>query len=122
MEPFVSRAAHLADSVSNARSRRTLLAALGDFERMLAAARDYPRGFLTENDLAALQAIADIVIDEIEHRLDSGADRPAVQRDLASRIYHIRAELESIYVRLHRDKTGDPACDVVPPVSLPRVR
>lgn len=107
MELFVSRAAHLADSVSHARSRRSFLSALADFERMLALAPDYPRGFLSEDEGAALQAIADIVIDEVEHRLDSGADRPAVQRELASRIYHIREDLETIHLRLRRETAVD---------------
>jgi hypothetical protein len=101
VEQFVSRAAHIADSVSNARSRRTFLSSLADFERMLKCVPDYPGGLLTEDDAAALQALADIVVDEIEHRLDARTDRPAVQRELASQIYRIRVDLEAIHVLLH---------------------
>lgn len=100
MELFVSRAAHVADSVSHARSRRTFLAALAEFEGMLALAPGYPRGHFSEDDGCALQALGDMVIDQIEHRLDTGADRPAVQRELASRMYQIRGGLETIHLRV----------------------
>ena len=100
MDRFVARAAHVADSVSHARSRRAFLTALADFEEMLKLAPGYPPGYLKEDDGAALQALADIVIDEVEQRLDARSDRPAVQRELASRIYHIREDLESLHARL----------------------
>lgn len=109
MDYFVGRAAHVADTVSSARSRRAFLSALAEFEKMLALVPSYPRGFLSEDDGAALQAIADIVIDEVERRLDTRSDRPAVKREIASRIYHIRVDLESIHTLLHSAPAGPPS-------------
>ena len=44
-----------------------------------------------------MTALADMVADHIEHRLDARADRGAVQRELVRRIYKMRVDVENIY-------------------------
>ena len=100
MDLFVARAAILAQAVEPAGSRRAFRSAVEDFEQLLARVSDYPSDFLTEADVSALSSIADTVVDRIEQRLDARADRGAVQRELAERIYKVRLDVENIYMVL----------------------
>ena len=97
MNLVVERAHQVVEDLSQARSRRAFLSALDHFERMLAMAPEYPRGFLTEIDSAALSALADTVVTHIEDRLDRRTDRASVQRALAAKVYQIRSDLETLY-------------------------
>ena len=106
---FVERAAQLAERVPAAHSRRAFLVALADFERMLTATLDYPAGCFTIDDLEALRALADAVVEQIETRVDTRADGPAVERQLVDGIYRIRSEVEAMYAVLARDAAGNPS-------------
>jgi hypothetical protein len=122
MEIFVQRASRVAEHIPAARSRRTFLAALADFERMLTVPLDYPRGCFSETDAEALRRLADTVIASIERRLDARVDRAAVERQLVAAIYRIRADVEAVYTRCRYDAAGNPARNAVaaPAVSRPR--
>jgi hypothetical protein len=101
MDLFVARASVLAHAVGTADSSRAFRAAVEDFEQLLSRVSDYPPDFLTDTDGRALSSIADAVVERIEQRLDSRADRTAVQRELAERIYKVRLDVEEIYTVLH---------------------
>jgi hypothetical protein len=100
MDLFVTRAAVLARAVDTAGSSRAFRSAVDDFEHLLSRVSDYPPDFLTDTDGRALSSIADSVVERIEQRLDSRADRAAVQRELAQRIYKVRLDVEEIYTVL----------------------
>lgn len=100
MELFVARAAQLAESIPADGSRRAFLAALSDFERMLTVTLDYPPGHFTHEDLEALRALADTVVEEIEARVDARRDSASVAQQLVSAIYRIRSEVETMYAHL----------------------
>jgi len=114
VEQFVERAAHLAALVRAARSRKAFLGALSDFERMLTVTLDYPRGCFYREDLDALRALADNVVERIEARVDAHADRGAVEQRLVSTIYRIREEVEAMYARLGVDVAGNPSRNAGP--------
>ena len=109
MEQFVARAAHLAELVPAARSRRAFLAAIGDFERMLTVTLEYPRNCFTHEDLEGLRALADGVIEHIEARVDAHADRAAVERRLVTTIYRVRQEVETMYTTIRQGAAGHPS-------------
>jgi len=109
VQPFVARAAHLADLLAAARPRRTFLAAIADFERMLTVMLEYPRGCFSREDLEALRAVADTVVEHIEGRVNAHADRPAVERNLVAAIYRIRVEIENIYATIDPPSAGNPS-------------
>ena len=100
MDLFVTRAADLARAVETAGSSRTFRSAVDDFEQLLSRVSDYPPDFLTDSEGRALSSIADTVVERIERRLDAGADRAAVRRELAERIYMVRLDVEHIYTVL----------------------
>ena len=100
MDLFVSHAAELAQAVDPSASRRAFRSAVDEFEGLLSRVSDYPSDFLTDGDVRALSSIADTVVDRIEQRLDARADRAAVQRELAGRIYKVRLDVEHIYMVL----------------------
>lgn len=93
---IVARADQAAGMIPPARSRRAFLHALAEFEHLLGAVRDYPRGCITPADGDGLRAIAGTVIAHVERRLDARCDRASVQRDLAGTIERIRADVEAI--------------------------
>ena len=99
MDLFVSHAAVLAQAVDPAWFP-TRVSAVDQFEGLLSRVSDYPSDFLTDGDVRALSSIADTVVDRIEQRLDARADRAAVQRELAGRIYKMRLDVEHIYMVL----------------------
>ena len=101
MDLFVARASVLAHAVESAHSSRAFRAAVDEFEHLLARVSDYPPDFLTDTDGRVLSSIADAVVGRIEERIDSRADRAAVQRELAQRIYKVRLDVEDIYTVLH---------------------
>jgi len=94
MDLFVTRAASLARSIETAGSSRAFRSAVDDFEQLLSRVSDYPPDFLTDSEGLALSSIADTVVERIERRLDARADRAAVQRELAGRIYMVRQDVE----------------------------
>ena len=102
MDLFVTRAASLARSIETAGSSRAFRSAVGDFEQLLSRVSDYPPDFLTDSEGLALSSIADTVVERIERRLDARADRAAVQRELAGRIYMVRQDVEHIYTVLRQ--------------------
>ena len=104
MDLFVTRAASIAHDVEAAASSRAFRSAVQDFEHLLSRIAHYPSDFLTDGDAHALEAIADIVVNHIEGRLDARADRAKVQLELAQRIYQVRRDLERIYSVL---RTGE---------------
>ena len=120
MELFVQRTRRVVENVLAARSRRTFLAALADFERMLTVPLDYPLGCFSDTDAEALRSLADAVIEEIEQRLDTHGGRAAQERQLVGTIYRIRAEVEVVYIRLRHEcaenasRNAEPV-PVVPP-------
>ena len=101
MDLFVSHATVLAQAVDPAGSRRAFRSAVDQFEGLLSRVSDYPSDFLTDGDIHALSTIADTVVDRIEQRLDARADRGAVQRELAGRIYKMRLDVENMYMVRH---------------------
>ena len=109
MDLFVTHAAVLARAVETAQSRRAFRAAVAQFEHLLARVSDYPSDFLTDGDARALSALADLVADHIEHRLDARADRGAVQRELVRRIYKMRVDVENIYTVLRHSANAPTA-------------
>lgn len=109
MEGFVDRAAGFVEALGAARTRRGFLAALANFEGMVKVVPDYPGTFFTDSDYDALRALADRAIEHIERRLDARADRPSLQQELATTIYRLRAEMESIYAGLHHGAAGAPS-------------
>ena len=106
MDLFVTRAATIAHDVEAAASSRAFRSAVQDFEHLLARVAHYPSDFLTDGDAHALSALADIVVNRIENRLDAHADRGKVQVELARQIYQVRRDLESIYAVV---RAGDAA-------------
>ena len=100
MDLFVAHAAVLAQAVETAGSRRAFRSAVEEFEQLLARVSDYPSDFLTDGDVRALSSIAETVVNRIEQRLNARADRGAVQRELARRIYKVRLDVENIYMVL----------------------
>lgn len=106
MDLFVTRAATIAHDVEAAESSRAFRSAVQDFEHLLSRIAHYPSDFLTDGDAHALSALADIVVNRIENRLDSRADREKVQIELARQIYQVRCDLEHIYAVL---RAGDEA-------------
>jgi hypothetical protein len=100
MDLFVTRAAVLANAVDTASSSRAFRSAVDDFEQLLSRVSDYPPDFLTDTDERALSSIAGTVVERIERRLDARADRAAVQRELARRIYKVRLDVEQIHTVL----------------------
>lgn len=109
MKHFVARAAHLADLVPAARSRKAFLGALSDFERMLTVTLDYPRGCFNREDLEALRALADAVVEHIEARVDAHVDRPAVEQRLVTTIYCIRQDVGAMYATILAEPAGNPS-------------
>ncbi len=109
MNLIVERAQQVAEDLAHARSRRAFLSALEHFERMLALGPDYPPGCLTEDDGAALGALADTVITHVEERLDHHTDRASVQRALAARIYQIRSDVENVHTFVRGNLPAGPA-------------
>ena len=122
MELFVQRTRRVVENVHAARSRRTFLAALADFERLLTMPLDYPLGCFSETDAEGLRGLADAVIEDIEQRLDTHGDRAAVERHLVDTIYRIRAEVEVVYMRLRHECAENPSRNAasVPVVSPSR--
>ena len=100
MDLFVTHAAVLARAVETARTRRAFRAAVAEFEHLLARVSNYPSDFLTDADARALSLLAETVAKQIEHRLDAGADRGAVQRELVKRIDKMHVDVENIYMVL----------------------
>lgn len=109
MKQFVVGAAAMAGLVPQARSRRAFLAAVADFEAVLKATVDYPRGRFALEDLEELRALADAVVEHIETRVEARADRAAVTRSLVASIYRIRSEVEAIYTTIRSGDDGNPA-------------
>lgn len=122
MEHFVERAAHLADLVPAARSRKAFLGAVADFERMLTVTLDYPRGCFTGQDLEGVRALADQVIGHIEDRVGTHADRAAVERSLVATIYRIRAEVETMYTTIRPEAAGNPSRNAGPTTAVSHTR
>jgi len=112
MDLFVTRAAVLARAVETAGSRRAFRAAVEDFEQLLSRVSDYSPDFLTDADVRTLSSIADTVVERIEQRLDAHADRGAVQRELAGRIYKVRVDVENIHMVLRHS----PIAATAPPL------
>ena len=106
---FVERGAVLVKALQSARSRRDFLKAADEFERMLSVVLDCPSTSFTESGYQGLTVLADCAIERIEGRLAARADRPSVQRHLATTIYRVREEIEAIYTRLHTDAAGNPS-------------
>ena len=121
MDLFIAHAAQLAERVPHAHSRRAFLVALSDIERMLTVTLDYPADSFTRDDLEALRALADIVVEHIEARLETRSDPAAVQQQLVEGIYRIRSEVEAMYAGLARDAAaGNPSRNAAgPPVVTP---
>ena len=109
MDLFVTRAAAIAHHVEAASSSRPFRAAVQDFAHLLSRIARYPSDFLTEDDAQALAAIADIVVNRIEERLDARTDRAKVQLELAGQIYRVRGDLERIYMIVAQAKS--PRCE-----------
>jgi len=106
---FVARTAQLAGLVPVAHSRKAFLAALSDFERMLTVTLDYPRGCFSREDIEALRALADAVVEHIEARVNTHADRSAVEQQLVATIYRIRREVEAMYTTILAEPAGNPS-------------
>ena len=109
MKHFVARAAHFAGRLPAAHSRKAFLAVLSDFERMLTVTLDYPRGCFSHEDLEALRALADRVVEHIEARVETHVDRAAVERRLVTAIYRIREEVEAMYAVIEPNAAGNPS-------------
>ena len=101
MDLFVTRAESLAQHVTAADSPRAFRSAVDHFESLLSRISHYPPDFLTDGEYHALATLADTVVNRIEDRLDTRADRDRVQRELALQIYQVRRDLENIYMVLH---------------------
>lgn len=97
MNLIIERAQQVVEDIEHARSRRAFLSALDHFERMLALAPESSAGSLSVEDGATLGALADTVITHVEDRLQHRTDRATVQRALASRLYQIRNDLETVH-------------------------
>lgn len=106
MDLFVTRAATIAHDVEAADSSRLFRSAVQEFEHLLARIAHYPSDFLTDGEAHALAAIADIVVNRIEDRLDAHADRGKVQLELARRIDQVRRDVENIYAVLRAADAG----------------
>lgn len=105
---FVDRAAGIVGAIGSARSRRAFLAAVEDFERMLALVPDYPGTFFTAADYEVLSALGDLAIGYVQARLTARTDRAAVQRHLAATIDRLRVAMEEVDLRLHQTAAGNP--------------
>jgi hypothetical protein len=123
MDLFIPHAAQLAERVQHAHSRRAYFVALSDFERMLTVTLDYPAGSFTFDDLEALRALADAVVEHIEARVESRGDGATVERQLVDGIYRIRSEVEAMYGCVARDAAaGHPSRNADAPTAVTPAR
>ena len=89
-------AAEAAHGLSPDVSGKTFQKLTREFVSALAQVPDWPAADFTPVEIEQLSTTADDVIAMIEQRIEAGADRPAVQQDLAATIYDIRRNLEEI--------------------------
>jgi hypothetical protein len=75
-------------------SGKAFLKRTGEFISALAHVPDLPAADFSAVEIEQLSSTADIAA--IERRIESGADKPLVQQDLAANIYEIRSRLEEI--------------------------
>jgi hypothetical protein len=77
-------------------SGKAFLKRTGEFISALAHVPDLPAADFSAVEIEQLSSTAETVIAAIERRIESGADKPLVQQDLAANIYEIRSRLEEI--------------------------
>jgi hypothetical protein len=95
----------LEQRVAETASGRGFDKAIDDFVRLLGTVPDSDPRVMGGDDLAALRAIAETVIDHIERRIDARTDRRTRQVALAKAVYRIQQELENID-QWHRHRAG----------------
>ncbi len=101
----IAAATALEQRVAETASGRGFDKAIDDFVRLLGTVPDSDPRVMGGDELAALRAIAETVIDHIERRLDARTDRRTKQVALAKAVYRIQQELENID-QWHRHRAG----------------
>jgi hypothetical protein len=96
------------ESVFDAATSRRLQRAITDFIAGLRTIRDGLPDQSSADQIAALQSLAERVIDRIEDHLADASDRNDIQLGLAVSVYAIRRSLEEI-VYWHKHYTHRPA-------------
>jgi hypothetical protein len=104
----IAQAIAVAQRVSEAAAGRGLENAIDDFAELLATLPDSPTGTMGADDLAALRAIAETVIEEIERRIETRTARLAKQVTLAQAVYRIQQALENIDRWHHHVAAAEP--------------
>ena len=85
-----------AQTVFDAKQGRQFNRAVREFVRVLRTVPDCARAEISDGAIQVLRHLAERVIEQIEHRLASGEDRPSLQQDLAAAVYDIRSTLEQV--------------------------
>jgi hypothetical protein len=96
MNAIVAKAERQVKEISGARKGRVFAEAVEGFITILKTASDPDQPGIDEAEIHALQDLSDKAIELIETRIDSGEDKQAFQRDLATAIYRIRRTFEDV--------------------------
>lgn len=104
---FIAPAIALGQRVADTAAGRGFHDALDDFTQLLRTVPDSPTDAMDAEDLAALRAIAQTVIEHIERRIEARTDRLAEEVTLAQNVYGIQQALENID-RWHRHLAAVP--------------
>ena len=85
-----------------AHGRRTFVDDLAHLVTALGAIPDFQPAEFSEADRQRLREMADEIVEAIETRIDSDADRESVKQHLASTVYEVRRRMEVIEARFRR--------------------
>jgi hypothetical protein len=96
VQPTVAAAHKLAEEIAAPQSGRSFDHGVIEFRRLLATVPDANPSDMTAADIDTLGELAEVVIQEIESRLEEHNDRKAIQSDLAKAVYEIRLSLEAM--------------------------
>jgi len=86
----------IAQTVFDTKLGRQFHRAVREFVHVLRTVSDCGPAEISGGAIQVLRHLAERVIEQIEHRLESSTDRPSLQQELATAVYDIRSALEEI--------------------------
>lgn len=105
IQEALAEATAIVNGLSNARSGRAFVADVERFVAFLGSVPDNKASEITDALVTSVGREADRIVECIEHRIDGGADKPALLQRLASGVYDVRRNMEQLE-RWHRHYRG----------------